>query len=269
MTDIQEPILLESYLYWRNAWRNDAAGIIPTKNKFNGKFPASYQQWLAVIDVCPFHDGATIMRNQYDRNIWCLCKVMEISHKKREEVRDIIQPPPVKYLDAIKPMSMTNNREEITDTANFLKYLETRWIVNPEQFIVHGNVGCGKTTILQALYWQHPLVSLYLPVREMAQFIYDFDTLKEHISALQHYPILLMDDVGAERKTDYVLDLMYNIVDYRYTYREQVVTVISTNELGAMSKSEDIQVQRLYSRYVDGKRFVLSQGDYRKLKVVA
>lgn len=66
----------------------------------------------------------------------------------------------------------------------------------------------------------------------------------DYFSVIQRFkeiPCLVLDDLGKERTTDFSLDAMYDIVDYRY--RHELQTIITTNaktieELASWGNSE-------------------------------
>jgi DNA replication protein DnaC len=102
---------------------------------------------------------------------------------------------------------------------------------------LHGSAGTGKTslamlvskTALEAGY----SVALYSLPRLLARIrrTYDADTGEEGYLAffdrLTSVDLLQLDDLGAERQTDWVLEQLYAIVDRRY--EEQRSIVLTTN----------------------------------------
>lgn len=59
------------------------------------------------------------------------------------------------------------------------------------------------------------------------------------IDRLCSYPLLIIDDFGIERETDYTLEQIYNIVDSRY--RNQRPLIVTTNlALGELKDRQDV-----------------------------
>ncbi len=65
-----------------------------------------------------------------------------------------------------------------------------------------------------------------------------------HMEALKRQPILVVDDLGAERATDFAREIMHSILDYRY--QERLTTILATN-----APSPDAFPPRLASRLSD------------------
>lgn len=70
---------------------------------------------------------------------------------------------------------------------------------------------------------------------------------QEYIDSLNKYSLLIIDDLGVERQSDYVAEIVQNIVDSRY--RAGLPMVITTNlSPKDFSETQDIAKSRLYSR---------------------
>ncbi len=105
--------------------------------------------------------------------------------------------------------------------------------------------GLGKTHLLCAM--THKLLeqgskALYVIVPELLKFIREgfdesrFDqshtrklegTAAQRIEWIRRSDVLILDDLGAEKSSEWAIEQMYMILDYRY--REQLPTVIASN----------------------------------------
>ena len=67
------------------------------------------------------------------------------------------------------------------------------------------------------------------------------------ITQLNRAKLLIIDDLGAERGTDFALEKVYNIVDSRYRAKKPVI--LTTNlTLKEMKEATDIRYSRIYDR---------------------
>ena len=67
------------------------------------------------------------------------------------------------------------------------------------------------------------------------------------IDLLNKASLLIIDDLGAERATDFSLEKVYNVIDSRY--RAKLPMILTTNvTLAAMKDTIDIRYQRIYDR---------------------
>lgn len=79
---------------------------------------------------------------------------------------------------------------------------------------------------------------------------YDLENPDEEeriMAGLNVAKLLIIDDLGAERSTDYALEKVYNIIDSRYLSGKPLI--LTTNmTLKDMQESEDIRYRRIYDR---------------------
>lgn len=74
----------------------------------------------------------------------------------------------------------------------------------------------------------------------------DYDPLAEAIKC----DLLILDDLGAERGTEYAREQVYSVVDGRYSKNRPMI--VSTNLTPQqMTTSDDITLQRIYSRIIE------------------
>jgi DNA replication protein DnaC len=70
---------------------------------------------------------------------------------------------------------------------------------------------------------------------------------QEYIDSLNKYSLLIIDDLGVERQSEYVAEIVQNIIDSRY--RAGLPMVITTNlSPKDFTETQDIAKSRLYSR---------------------
>ena len=103
--------------------------------------------------------------------------------------------------------------------------------------MIHGTVGTGKTHLAVALTWealdycQYDRI-LFLPVPELLHEIrrgFDKDTDADRgiLKRAMDASLVVLDDVGAERVTDWVKETQYMLINHRYNHR--LVTICTTN----------------------------------------
>lgn len=115
----------------------------------------------------------------------------------------------------------------------------------------YGSVGTGKTflaaCIANALIDKmHPcLVTNFARIINTLQGMYD--GRQDYIDSLNRYDLLVIDDLAAERNTEYVNEIVYNVIDSRY--RSGKPLIVTTNiTLKDMETEQDINRKRIYSR---------------------
>lgn len=117
--------------------------------------------------------------------------------------------------------------------------------------LLYGSVGTGKTYISACI--ANSLISDGYSAlmtnfgRIVNQMQGSFSEKQNVLESLNRYSLLVLDDLGAERSTEYMQEMVYNIVDWRY--RSGKPMIVTTNLTGEQMKAtENIQLQRIYDR---------------------
>ncbi len=117
--------------------------------------------------------------------------------------------------------------------------------------LLYGSVGTGKTYISACI--ANSLISNGYSAlmtnfgRIVNQMQGTFSEKQNVLESLNRYSLLVLDDLGAERSTEYMQEMVYNIIDWRY--RSGKPMIVTTNLTGEQMKAtENIQLQRIYDR---------------------
>ena len=135
-------------------------------------------------------------------------------------------------------------------------------------YLLWGGVGTGKSYLAACI--ANALMEKEIPVRmtNFALILNDlaasFEGRNEYISRLCRYPLLILDDFGMERGTEYGLEQVYNIVDSRY--RSGRPLIVTTNlSLEELQRPQDTPHARIYDRLLEMCAPILLAGEtFRK-----
>ena len=174
----------------------------------------------------PGSGGATI-------TVPCICKCeakAEEDRKKQEEARQELQ-----RMERLRSASLIENRlknanlttfQQTKDNAQLYKIVKNyvqnfdEMYKNNQGLLLYGPVGTGKSYAAACI--ANELLNQKTPVImtsfvKILQMIQDKQVEEsELIARLNNAKLLIIDDLGTERNTDYGLEKVYNVIDSRY-----------------------------------------------------
>ena len=136
--------------------------------------------------------------------------------------------------------------------------------------LLYGSCGTGKT--YAACEVANALIDrgVTVLVTNFARLINDLQGNFErqaYIDGLNYYRLLVIDDLGVERNTEFAKEQVYNIIDGRY--RAGLPMIITTNlSMDKMSKPDDMDNLRIYDRILERCYPIKVDGVSRRKKAV-
>ena len=131
-------------------------------------------------------------------------------------------------------------------------------------YLLWGSVGTGKSYLAGCI--ANALMEKEISVRmtNFALILNDlaatFEGKNEYISNLCRYPLLILDDFGMERGTEYGLEQVYNVIDSRYRSRKPLI--VTTNlTLDSLQNPLDTAHARIYDRLLEMCAPILFTGE--------
>lgn len=195
----------------------------------------------------------------------CLCQCATqrrdaaiAEHRKMERLRQIMQ----MRTDGFPEREMQNWNFANDDGANpKATNIAKRYVENFDTMrergkglVFYGNVGTGKTFYAACI--ANALIDSGRPclvtnfVRLANELNANFDRRQEFLDGLNRYDLLVIDDLAAERDTEYMSEIVQTVIDSRY--RAKLPTIITTNLTAEELKNPaEIRRQRTYSRLLE------------------
>jgi DNA replication protein DnaC len=156
----------------------------------------------------------------------------------------------------------------------------------PKGLLIVGGVGSGKTHLAAAIIHDvimsmpvsredqirglhgittgtpdamfYSTVELYNDMRhEQSKYA---DDAVDVINAVKQRPLIVLDDLGAEKPSDWTRERLYEIIDYRY--RNELPTIITSNLHG--ERLREFISDRIYDRLKDDCELVALQGESQR-----
>ena len=181
----------------------------------------------------PFRDEPMVVR------CMCDCEVREAKEQEEREAREQAQAWATArreecFATAPRLMSCTfetDDRKNPSVSTPCERYADTFARGDPYGLLLHGNVGGGKTYMAAAI--ANRLIDrgfsvLQTDIGSVATLMESsFEKRQRNIERILGYDLLVVDDIGAQRSTEYMMQHVYAIIDGRYRYGRPMV--ITTN----------------------------------------
>jgi DNA replication protein DnaC len=141
--------------------------------------------------------------------------------------------------------------------------------IGEESVVLSGKTGCGKTHLAVAMMREcrvSALGALFITAPELLLRIrtaFSPNTTETEDEIIRHYAdieLLVIDDLGAEKTSEYSITTLYLIIDRRN--RELRKTIVTTNL--TLQEIEETLGARMASRLADMKVIKINMPDYRK-----
>ncbi len=221
------------------------------------------------VSGCPFDvcDGSGLVYDEATNTAFnCRCRRQIIAQRKARSLSAVI---PRRYYDvAFERYPVTDiDRNVVAATRRFADTIDEQLDAGRGLWFM-GDVGTGKTTLAmlvsKAALKAGRSVAIYSLPRLLNEIRDTHRAERSHVDLLDRLTavdLLHVDDVGAERTTDWVLEELYSIVNARY--EDQRSMLITTN-LGHTKLGEQIS-ERTVSRLTEMCDVLLLSGEDRRI----
>lgn len=215
-----------------------------------------------------------------DKIVPCLCRCQQeaMAEKKRQDEL-------VERQRKIRQLKATGIQEKHLLEWNFgvaednkdiqmaKRYVEQWKKVKAENLglLLWGDVGTGKSFV--AVCIANALLDQGIPVL-MTNFskilnqmgaMYSEERYR-YIASFSNYSLLILDDLGIERSTEYALEQVYAVIDERY--KSGLPVIITTNlKIAEIRNPQDVAYARIYSRILEMCTPVRISGEDRRKSI--
>lgn len=195
----------------------------------------------------------------------CLCEQEESDRRKeqerkQEEMARIKELKNISLMDSKYADATFERYEHDADNAKAFKVAQNYVAHFDEMFsgnqgvLFHGPVGTGKTYTAACI--ANYLLNKSIPVI-MTSFVKILQEIQNpevdegaYLRKLNSARLLIIDDLGVERNTDYALEKTYNVVDSRVRTAKPIIltTNLTWEEL---TKEQDLRYKRVFDRILE------------------
>ena len=200
-----------------------------------------------------------------EKTPYCLCKCeVEKQEREKREMERVELHRKVREYRSIgfpesKMESWTFENADGTNEKNMSAM--KKYVANFEDFrkqgkglLLFGTVGTGKTyaaaCVANALI-DKGTPALMTNFSRIANTVSGmFEGKQQYYDSFNKFPLLAIDDLSTERKTEYMQEIVFNVVDSRY--RAKLPLIVTTNlTWQELSNPQDIAYQRIFSRLLE------------------
>lgn len=199
------------------------------------------------------------------RKVNCVCKCQQAAIKAEEET--IARRSRLRQIEELRRSGFTDKQlmawtfENDDGSQPKLFQIAKRYVENFEELkkegkglLLYGGVGCGKTYAAASI--ANALVDKEIPAmvtnfaRIANKLQEKLDKRQAYLDGLNKFDLLVIDDLGAERSTEYMQEIVYNVVDARY--RSGLPMIITTNlSIDTIKNPENTAESRIYDRILE------------------
>lgn len=142
--------------------------------------------------------------------------------------------------------------------------------------IIEGPIGSGKSYLLgcianalidRGIHFRYIVYSdLLQQIRSTYNQSNPENDEKQILSTVQQIPVLLIDDLGTEKATEFASSTLYQIIDRRY--REEKPIILSTNySIKNLKNRFPVMGERIFQRLLEMNKYLELAGNVRVKKI--
>lgn len=217
---------------------------------------------------------ASIPELGIERKVRCICSCIQKerdAYKERERQQSIARMRSTCFEEAnMYNWTFKNDdrrNEKISDA--MIRYADMFEFFKKESkgLMIYGPVGTGKSYYAACI--ANRLIDNEIPcfmtntLRITNELQGKFEGKQEYIDSLNKYPLLIIDDLGIERNTEYMNEIVYNIIDSRY--KSGLPFIVTTNLTAEqIKKPQEVAYTRIYDRVLERCHPVKVEGGSRR-----
>lgn len=231
-------------------------------------------------EPCPVCKGFGVVETPEGKTVVCRCRVAE-----RAAARMLAAQVPDRYKDC----KIENYKLNLPAThpsherarAMAKKFVED-WKTRDRGLLFVGPVGVGKTHLAVAILRRlveecgvHGMFCDFSDLLERIQATFskaNSDSADEVIAPYRDADLLVLDELGARRPTDWVRDVLYGLINTRYNRRR--ITIVTSNYGDTTGPNGEESLDKRVGQMVRSRLYemcdlvVLEGSDYRAIRAV-
>jgi len=212
--------------------------------------------------VCPYCDGEGMVWDDYRLGLYHPCKC---NNEKAINFRLLKSNIPPRFIDLNLDLYSPDD-----PIVNLIKSYSTQYDIKNKKngLVLLGNTGSGKTTatVIIAKLILRRLINInlkYISFNDYFDYLRNIENKDRYelINTCKNADILIIDDYGTQKDSEWVNEQIYSLINHRYNYMKS--TFLTSN----LNKKELSCNSRIYSRLVEvSEIFNVVGPDHREIK---
>lgn len=254
---------------------NDLIELLAQKSAVKWQ-PGDYlQDGLIYCGHCKTPKQCRIAYGTGNRIVGCQCACQSRQYeaqRKAEKDRERALYIETLRTAGIKDRTLTQCRfegaEETPELSKCRRYVDnwSKMFAENNGLLLWGNTGNGKTFAAACI--ANALIDRGIPtmITSFPRILNAGWDKREIADQMKFYDLLVLDDLGAERGSEYALETVYMVIDERYKAKKPMI--ITTNlTLEDLCKPRSMNYQRIYDRVLEMCLPVVFQGGSMRRKL--
>ncbi len=220
------------------------------------------------LDSCPYDivglKKVAVASGKIINFMYKKCEYKEKDDKEKEYLKNIYT---YKMPKEIREASFKNIYKDDSNRLETIKYLK-KFYDNYKKgekikgLYLYGNFGCGKTYLVSALFNELAKKDIRSTIIYFPEFLRSLkasfgnieDNYEERFDAVKEANLLLLDDIGAEKLSDWARDEVLGVI-LQYRMEEHLPTFFTSN-LSLKELEEHLQIGRSSEDKIKARRII-------------
>jgi DNA replication protein DnaC len=186
---------------------------------------------------------------------WCGCPTGEDERKERDRLDEIERRRSICFHDTkrFKNWDFSKDAGKRPDLGGIVRrYAEKfpEYLKEGRGLVLYGDTGTGKSTFAAMIanaVLDKGYRAFMTNFEQIEKKLWDAPEKAGFMRELLGWDLLVLDDLGAERKNEYMQGIVYNVIDGRI--RQGLPVIVTTNLTSdEMSKTDEMGCKRIYER---------------------
>ena len=230
--------------------------------------------------ACPVCKGFGVVETPGGKAVTCRCRIVDLAEARLRAAQI-----PERYRDCTienyKLNLPKNHPSHAKARARARKFIED-WKACDRGLLFVGTVGVGKThlavAILRTLVEENGVKGVFCDFSDLLERIQatfskaNSDSADDVLAPYRDAELLVLDELGARRPTDWVRDVLYGLINTRYN--RQRITIVTSNYGDVVGPNGEEQLEKRVGNMVRSRLYemcdlvALEGSDYRAMRAV-